>query len=118
MMRWRWLPAVALLAGVVSACSSGGDQPSEADGKKVANETRRSVAETYWRLYKSIGDTAFTTRGDGSFARCEGKDQKLVRYTVRTILDSRATKGSEETGEQLTTAVAGRFASAGWKMTQ
>jgi hypothetical protein len=114
----RWLSAAVLLAVTVSACSSGSDRPSEADGKKAANETRRPVAETYWRLYRSIGNAAFTTRGDGSFARCEGNDQDLVRYTVRTILDSRDSKGSKETAEQLTTAVAARFASVGWEMSQ
>ncbi|MGY6024967.1 hypothetical protein [Streptomyces spinosirectus] len=114
----RWLPAAVLLAVTMSACSSGSDKPTEADGKKTANETRRPVAETYWRLYRSLDDAAFTTRGDGSFARCEGDGQNLVRYTVRTILDSRNSKGSKETGEQLATAVATRFASAGWQMSQ
>ncbi|MFF4837867.1 hypothetical protein [Streptomyces sp. NPDC001315] len=102
----------------ISACSSGSNRPSEADGKKIANETRRSVAETYWQLYSSIDDAAFTTGADGSFARCEKNDQKLVRYTVRTILDSRDSKGSKETEEQLTSAVAARFSRVGWHLSQ
>ena len=114
----RWLLTVALLVVTVSACSSGSNRPSEADGKKNANETRRSVAETYWRLYRSIGGAAFTTRADGSFARCERNDQNLVRYTVRTVLDSRGSKGSKETEEQLTAAVAARFARVGWHLSQ
>jgi hypothetical protein len=114
----RWLSAAILLAVTASACSSGSGGPSEADGKKAANETRRPVAKTYWQLYRSIDDAAFTTRGDGSFARCEGNDQNLVRYTVRTILDSRNGKGSKETEEQLATAVAARFARVGWQMSQ
>ena len=114
----RWLLTFVLFAVTVSACSSGSNRPSEADGKKIANETRRSAAETYWKLYRSIGDAAFTTGADGSFARCEKTDQELVRYTVRTVLDSRDSKGSKETEEQLTTAVAARFSRVGWHLSQ
>lgn len=114
----RLLLTVTLIAVTVCACSSGDDRPSDADGKKIANDARRSVAETYWRLYRSIGDAAFTTRADGSFARCEKNQRKLVRYTVRTILDARDDKGNKETEEQLTAAVAARFASVGWPLSQ
>jgi hypothetical protein len=114
----RWLLTATLLAVTASACSSGGNRPSEAVGKKIANDARRSVAQTYWRLYRSIGDAAFTTSADGWFARCDRNEQNLVRYTVVTVLDSRQGAASKETEEHLTTAVAARFARVGWHLSQ
>lgn len=88
------------------------------DGKKIANDARRPVAETYWHLYRSIGDAAFTTSADGWFTRCARSEQNLVRYTVVTVLDSRDRTGKRETEEELYAAVAARFASVGWHLSQ
>jgi hypothetical protein len=114
----RRLLTAAVLVMAVSACSSGNGGLSETDGKKIANNTRRSVAETYWRLYRSIGDAALTGSADGWFERCDRNEQKLVRYTVVTVLDSRDRTGKRETEEELYSAVASRFASVGWHMSQ
>lgn len=118
-MSRRWLPAVAFLVATVGACSTGGDKPTEANGRKTAGEARQSAAGVYWRLYRAVGDAAFTTSADGWFERCENGKRDLLRYTVRTTLDARKDKegpAGRETAKQLTDAVAARFARVGWNL--
>lgn len=54
-MKYRWCPAVLLMIVMVSSCSSGSNRLSVDEGKRLADKTRRPVAQTYWRLYKGIG---------------------------------------------------------------
>jgi hypothetical protein len=114
----RRLLTVAVLVMAVSACSGGNSRPSKSDGKRIANDARRPVAETYWRLYRSIGEAAFSGSADGWFTRCDRNGPNLVRYTIVTVLDSRDGTGKGGTEEELYAAVAARFASVGWHLSQ
>jgi hypothetical protein len=113
-MRSRWVPVTLLLAVLVGACSNGTSKSlSEAEGKQVADETRRSVAEVYWKLYNSIGRTASRGGGSGFFSDCEKVKKDSVTYSVTTLLGS---NGKKESLESLTQAVAVQLKSAGWKL--
>jgi hypothetical protein len=113
----RLLTSTALVV-TLSACAGGNDRPSEADGRKVADDTKRPVAAAYWRLNHSIGDAAFTASADGQFERCDRGEQDLVRYTVGTILSSRDSTGKKETEEKFFASVTARFAGVGWHLSQ
>ena len=110
----RWAPATLLLATLIGACSNGASKShSEAEGKQVADKTRRSVAGVYWQLYNSVGSAAARGGGSGVFADCEKVKKDSVTYSVTTLLDSSDKKDSLES---LTAAVAVQLKNAGWSL--
>ena len=110
----RWPLTVALLAVTVSACSSGSNRPTEADGKRPAGELRKPVATVFWQLYNSIGDTAFAASADGVFTACTGSKSSMG-YTVVTTFHSQEDEGGKAaTQESLAATIAERLDRAGW----
>ena len=108
----RWLAAILIAAFAVSACGGG---TSAADGKRIASQSRRSVAVAFWQLYKSLGNGVVTSGGDGRFTQCGSSAGHSVVYAVHMAVAPR--QGSQAEGQFLA-ALAGRLNRAGWRLSQ
>ncbi|WP_406070779.1 hypothetical protein OG372_26610 [Streptomyces sp. NBC_01020] len=97
-----------------SACSGGRDEPNSAEGKKLASDSQRSVTESYWKLYDSIGDTATRSPAQGYFKRCDGDRDDSLIYIIESVLDPKVKSPEKMSREHFTDAVANRLAHIDW----
>lgn len=113
-MKFRRYTVAFLAIAMVSACSSGDSKLSVEDGKRLADKTRRPIAETYWQVHEAIGTSVSQGDGDGRFTDCDEVKTDSMVYRVESLLTSQ--KGGKEPSEDLADAAVKRLASIGWKL--
>jgi hypothetical protein len=113
-MKCRWCFAVLLVIVLVSSCSNGDSRLNVDDGNRLADKTRRPIAETYWQLYDAIGNSVSQGGGNGVFTHCEDAAADSLIYRVDNLLTAR--KGGKESTERLAAIAAKRLANIGWKL--
>ncbi|MFR0358997.1 hypothetical protein [Streptomyces sediminimaris] len=112
--RGFFLSAAALLtlSTLAAGCSDGG--MSVSDGKKAADESRRPVAKTYWKLHKALGDQFYLTLGVGGFTGCADPSSKdSLVYVVDEPVEG---KSKKQTDEQFVAMVKSRLSAVGWQL--
>ncbi|WP_405563278.1 hypothetical protein [Streptomyces sp. NBC_01180] len=102
--------SIAALASVLSACGGGG--ANAADGKKDAERARRPVAESYWKIYRAIGEEGMTA--SGRFTECTGGDvDKSAMYEIYSPL----TEGAQKVGDaEFLASLKNKLSGAGWNL--
>lgn len=113
-MRRPFSLTVVVATFLVSACSGSSGGISAADGKRQAGELRKPVANVFWQLYNSIGDTAFAASADGVFTACEGSKSSMGYTVVTTLHSKEGERDKAATQESLAAVIAEQLDRAGW----
>jgi hypothetical protein len=113
-MKFRWYTTAFLAILMVSSCSGGDSRLSVEDGKRLADKTRRPIAETYWQVHGAIGSSISQGVGDGRFTDCDEVKTDSMVYKAESLLTSE--KGGKESSEHLADVAVKKLASIGWNL--
>jgi hypothetical protein len=111
MMRRLFGFAVTLV--IASSTAACGGPMSVSDGEQAANQARRPVAETYWKLYRSLDGAVNQTDGRGGFIACPDQHKNSVIYKIYYPFFATSPK---EPQKQLTATVRTRLSRIGWNL--